>query len=311
MARKLGRVTAVGALLTAYDEQMRGMLPTPPAGVRYERDGPLLRVVGEYRGYISGPRDVGIRGAELDRLIARQRDYFAGRGEAVEWATRAHDEPGDLTARLRAAGFVPEEQQTVLIGLTAELATSPALPDDVVLRWVTADADMRRIAAMESAVWGKDWSWLGENLIGLVAAAPDDIAVLAAEAGGEVVSAAWLVFFRPGGDGFARLLGGSTLPGWRGRGIYRALVTARAQRAAARGVKYLQVYASDDSAPILRRLGFRAVTTTTAYVWTPRQAEQGAGALCPRRSHWLACKATRPPRSRVSAAFRIFVAGGA
>jgi GNAT superfamily N-acetyltransferase len=145
------------------------------------------------------------------------------------------------------------------------------LPGGVVLRWVTADADMRRIAALESAVWGQDWSWLGENLIGRIAAAPDDIAVVAAEAGGEVVCAAWLAFFPPGPDSFARLLGGSTLPQWRGRGIYRALVAARAQRAAARSVKYLQVYASGDSAPILRRLGFRAVTTTTAYVWTPPQ----------------------------------------
>ena len=139
------------------------------------------------------------------------------------------------------------------------------------LRWVTADADMRRIAAMQSAVWGQDWSWLGEHLIGQIAAAGDDIAVVAAEAGGEVVSAAWAAFFEPGAGGFARLLGGSTLPRWRGRGIYRALVAVRAQRAAARGVEYLQVEASDDSAPMLRRLGFRAVTTTTTYVWTPPQ----------------------------------------
>jgi len=140
-----------------------------------------------------------------------------------------------------------------------------------VLRWVTADADMRRIAAMQSAVWGQDWSWLGEHLIAQIAAAPDDIAVVAAEAGGDVVAAAWLAFFEPGAGSFARLLGGSTLPRWRGRGIYRALVAARAQRGAARGVTYLQVDASDDSAPILRRLGFRAVTTTTTYVWTPPQ----------------------------------------
>jgi len=271
VARKVAPVTTVDALLAVYDRQMRGVQPKPPAGVRYERDGPLLRVVGEDRGYISGPRDVGVSGADLDRLIARQRDYFAGRGEAVAWQTRAHDEPADIAARLRAAGFVPEEEQTVLIGLTAELATAPVPPGGVVLRWVTADEDMRRIAAMESAVWGQDWSWLGENLIGRIAAAPDDIAVVAAEAGGDVVCAAWLAFFPPGADSFARLLGGSTLPQWRGRGIYRALVAARAQRAAARSVKYLQVYASDDSAPILRRLGFRAVTTTTAYVWTPPQ----------------------------------------
>lgn len=226
MVRKVGPVTTVGALLAAYDEQMRGAPPSPPAGVRYERDGPLLRVVGHFRGWIAAPRDVGVEGAELDQLIARQRDYFAGRGGTVEWKTHGHDEPADLTGRLRAAGFVPEEQETVLIGLTAEMATAPALPAGVILRQVTADADMRRIAEMESAVWDQDWSWLAGDLIGQVTTAPDDIAVMAAEAGGEVVSAAWLIF-TPGTD-FAGLWGGSTLPGWRGRGIYRALVAARA-----------------------------------------------------------------------------------
>lgn len=82
-----------------------------------------------------------------------------------------------------------------------------------------------------------------------------------------VVSAAWIVFY-PGTE-FAGLWGGSTLAAWRGRGLYRALIAARARLAVARGVRYLQVDASDDSAPILRRLGFRAVTTTTAYVWAP------------------------------------------
>jgi len=271
VARKVTTVATVDALLAVYDRHMRGLEPKPPAGVRYERDGPLLRAVGVRRGYISGPRDVGVTGAELDRLIARQRDYFAGRGQAVAWQTRAHDEPADLPARLRAAGFAAGEERTVLIGLAAELATAPVVPGGVALRWVTADSDMHRIAALQSAVWGQDWGWLGEDLIRRIAAAPDDIAVLAAEAGGEVVSAAWLAFFQPGADSFARLLGGSTLPQWRGRGIYRALVAARAQRAAARSVRYLQVDASDDSAPILRRLGFRAVTTTTAYMWTPPQ----------------------------------------
>ena len=264
-------MATVDALLAVYDRHMRGLEPKPPAGVRYEQDGSLLRAVGVRRGYISGPRDLGVTGAELDRLIARQRDYFAGLGQAVAWQTRAHDEPADLTARLRTAGFAAGKERTVLIGLTAELATAPVVPGGVALRWVTADGDMHRIAALQSAVWGQDWSWLGENLISRIAAAPDDIAVLAAEAGGEVVSAAWLAFFQPGADSFARLLGGSTLPQWRGRGIYRALVAARAQRAAAHSVKYLQVDASDDSAPILRRLGFRAVTTTTEYVWTPPQ----------------------------------------
>ncbi|WP_406100073.1 GNAT family N-acetyltransferase [Streptomyces sp. NBC_01013] len=246
---------------------MRGAAPNPPAGVHYERDGELLRVVGQFRGFVTTPPDVGVRGTELDQLIARQCAYFAARGEAVEWKTRGHDRPADLPDRLLAAGFVPEERETVLIGRADELAADPVLPDGVTLRQVTADADLRRIAAMESEVWGQDLSRLGEDLIGRVATAPDEIAVFVAEAGDEVVSAAWLVSRT--GTSFAGLWGGSTLAPWRGRGIYRALVAVRAKLAAARGARHLQVDASDDSAPILRRLGFHAVTTTTPYIWTP------------------------------------------
>lgn len=261
-------VTDTEILLAAYDDRMRGAPPTPPAGVTYEQDGPLLRIVGGFRGLVSGPRSLGVHGAELDRLIARQRDYFAARGEAVEWKTRSHDDPADLIDRLRGAGFVPEEQETVLVGRAADMAVrQPVLPEGVTLRRVTADADMRRIAAMESVVWGQDWSWLADDLIGRVASAPDEIAVYVAEADGEVVSAAWLAFRE--GTEFASLWGGSTLAGWRGRGIYRALVATRAALAVTRGVDYLHVDASDDSAPILRRLGFKAVTTTTPYVWSP------------------------------------------
>jgi len=255
------------ALLAAFDEQARTESSAPPAGVWYEPDGPLLRMVGEERGFISAPRDTGARGAELDQLIARQRDYFAARGEAVEWKTYDYDEPADLPARLLAAGFMPEDTETVVVALAADIAAEPVLPPGVALRQVTADADMRRIAAMESQVWDEDRSWTGEHLIRELAATPGDLIVLTAEAGSQVVSAGWLRF-QPGTQ-FAGLWGGATLSEWRGRGIYRALVARRAQLAAARGSRYLQVDASSDSAPILRRLGFQPIATTTPYVWTP------------------------------------------
>jgi predicted acetyltransferase len=65
------------------------------------------------------------------------------------------------------------------------------------------------------------------------------------------------------------LLGGATLPDWRGRGLYRAMVAARAREAAARGVPLLHVDASPASAPILRRCGFHEITTSTHYQWAP------------------------------------------
>ena len=256
--------------LAAFDEQTRVAPALLPHGVEAEWDGPLLRITGEHRGLVGLAPGARVEGGDLDRLIARQRDLFAARGEAVEWKAYGHDLPADLPERLCAAGFVPEERETVMVGLAAELAVDAPPPDGVVLRRVTDAADLRRIADLKSAVWGDDGSWLVEHLGGLITAAADDVVVMTAEGGGEVVSAAWVEFV-PGTD-FAGLWGGSTLPAWRGRGIYRALVAARARLAVGRGTRFLQVDASDDSAPILRRLGLRPVTTTTPFVWTPDDA---------------------------------------
>ena len=57
----------------------------------------------------------------------------------------------------------------------------------------------------------------------------------------------------------AILMGGATLPGLRGRGVYTALVHARWNDAVARGTPCLTVAAGAMSAPILRRIGFRQV----------------------------------------------------
>jgi ribosomal protein S18 acetylase RimI-like enzyme len=86
--------------------------------------------------------------------------------------------------------------------------------------------------------------------------------------GWRVISAGWIRF---GADRtFGTIWGGATDPGFRRRGIYEALVTYRAQVAARRGRNLLQVDASDDSRPILERLGFVALTTTTPFVFDPR-----------------------------------------
>ncbi|HEY3958064.1 MAG TPA: hypothetical protein VGM53_32260 [Streptosporangiaceae bacterium] len=164
---------------------------------------------------------------------------------------------------------MPEDQETVVIGVAADMASSPVLPDGTTLREVTTDADLHAIAGLETSVWGEDLSWMGRELIARRVTDPGAVMFFAVtdDATGQVVSAAWTIFY-PGTD-FGYLAGGSTLAPWRRRGIYRALVAVRAQRAAARGTRYVMVDASSDSAPILRRLGFRAVTTTTPYVWTP------------------------------------------
>jgi GNAT superfamily N-acetyltransferase len=256
----------VARLLLAYDEQLRG--GSESADVPTSTDGPVIRVEYPQRGFVSYRSLKGLDDAEVDALIARQRDYFAAKGQPVEWKLRGHDLPADLPDRLRAAGFEPEDQETVLIAESADIVDRLAgrdSVDGVTIRLVTDRADFERIAAMESTVWGEDWSWLTDDLVRRHATGLTDIYV--AEADGVVVSAAWAVYKE--NTEFTGLWGGSTLAEWRGKGIYKALVAVRAARAVAQGYKYLHVDASDDSSPILQRLGFLAVTTTTPYVFTP------------------------------------------
>lgn len=255
------------ALLRAYDEQARPAESRDLApGLYAETDGPIVRVVGDRQGFVNPPVDLGVTGAELYALIKRQQDFFAARGQSLEWKTRAHDQPAEVFDRLRAAGFVPQDTETVLVGLAEDIADeNPPLPDGVELREITDEAGFRQIAEMESEVWSEDHSHLGPKLAREVAAGL--FTVYAAIADERVVSTAWAEF-KPGIE-FAGIWGGATLARWRGRGIYRALLAKRGWLAVQRGYRYLQIDASKDSEPIVARLGFTEVTTTTPYVWTP------------------------------------------
>jgi GNAT superfamily N-acetyltransferase len=258
-------------LLAAYDAQVRDHVPDPlPRGVTVERDGPLLRYVGlAGRGFVLYRDLGGLEGADLDELIARQVRVFAKRGKAFEWKLHGHDRPVDLAQRLSAAGFVPEDTETIVIAPVADIAGDARLPVGVSLREVTSRVDFERIAALEQAVWGDEdqQTWLVEMLESEHAVDPEALTVVVAEAGELVVCAAWIRFER--GTEFATLWGGATLPEWRRRGIYRATVAYRATLAASHGFHYLETDASDNSRPILEQLGFIAVTTTTPYVWRP------------------------------------------
>ena len=263
----------VAELLDAFDAQLRDRVSGRlPHGVHVERDGPLLRVRGLQNGGFVLYRDLGgLESADLDELIARQLHVFGERGERFEWKVYGHDLPADLPQRLRAAGFVPEDVETVVIATVAEVAGRPVLPAGVALREVSDRADFDRIADLQQAIWQDDgYSLLLEELWAERAVDPEALSVVAAEAGSEIVCAAWVRFEQ--GTEFATLWGGGTLPAWRRRGIYRAIVLYRAGLAAERGFRFVSVDASDDSRPILERLGFVAVTTTTPFVWSPPTA---------------------------------------
>jgi GNAT superfamily N-acetyltransferase len=168
--------------------------------------------------------------------------------------------------------------EAFVVAGTAQIvdALGPAeaiLPAGVRLVPVTDEAGVDLLIQVRERVFGPDdderWR---DTLIRQLRSGPAGTMVVAM-AGDEPVSSA-RIDLCPGTD-FAGLWGGGTLPQWRGRGIYRALVAYRARLAAAHGYRYLQVDASPQSRPILERLGFACLAVTTPYVWSP--GERAAG----------------------------------
>ena len=251
-------------LLALFDRQMRRDAPADP-GCRIERTGQVVRQTADGSGWTAVIWSQ-LDEAGADAAIAQQVAHFRADRREFEWKLYSHDRPADLGARLAAAGFTAGPAETLM---AAPVAGPPDVgpPPGVVLEAVTDAAGVELFVQAQSRAFGRPDDRARTWLCELLETAPERTVLVVALAGGVPVSAARMDL-HPGTE-FASLWGGGTVPGWRGRGVYRALVAHRARIAAARGYRYLQVDASDLSRPVLERLGFAALSTTTPYTFPP------------------------------------------
>ncbi len=196
-----------------------------------------LLVEDGWAGVLWPPAD-----GDVEPLVERLR----GLTGHVEWKYFSHDGPA-LRERLHAAGLVPEAEETVVVTATASLPPPPAGVD---LR-----EEPEAFSELAAQVFGRPVP-LPANAIAVVACVE-----------GRPVSGG-RVDLEPGVE-FAGLFGGATLAAFRGRGLYRATVARRAELARERGYRWLYAEALPSSRPILERLGFTAITSTTPYVFPP------------------------------------------
>jgi GNAT superfamily N-acetyltransferase len=261
----------IDAVRTAFDEQIRRKAEPDEPGAVVEADEGVLRWVapGSETSCIIWS---ALTDSTADTVIAAQKKYFMARGTAVEWKYYDYDQPADLPARLVAAGFEPDDDEMMLVAQTSAIDSRVVLPDGIRLAPVTDEAGLAALLRVGDLAFGEHRSpELGDRLRGQLSS--QEIQMVVAMAGDEPVSAARIEFVS--GTDFAGLWGGGTVPAWRGKGIFRALVAYRAGLAAERGYRYLQVDALPTSRPILQRLGFEPVARTTPYVFTPASAQAG------------------------------------
>lgn len=159
-----------------------------------------------------------------------------------------------------------------MVARIQDLPTVVALPEGVRLRPVTDSAGVDLVADVHEQAFGTSSTRLRQRPLDRLTQKPEAVSMVVAMAGDLPMCSARMEL-NPGTE-FAGLWGGGTVTAWRGRGIYRALVAHRARIAADLGYRYLQVDATDQSRPILQRLGFALLSTTTPYLYRPPNDRQ-------------------------------------
>ena len=258
-------------LLAAYDAQLRGRVPEQlPEGEVAERDGPLVRFYGGPggQGWVLYRDLGGLEGAALDELIARQVAFFAGRGERFEWKHHGHDLPADLPERLRAHGLRARghRDDRDRAGGRDRRRAGPARGRHAArghgarrLRADRGDGDARSGATSTS--WLPDMLESERPSTRTRSRSSSRRPARPSSAPPGSGSSRARSSRRSGAARRSRTGAARHLPGHR-------RVPREPRRSSAASV-YLETDASDDSNPILQRLGFVPVTTTTPYIWKP------------------------------------------
>ncbi len=188
---------------------------------------------------------------EADAAIDAAVDEYRRLGIAFRWPVAPGSKPDDLAERLARRGLVG----STVRGMARSTAEPPAAPTGAVVEQVDeANADLFMSVMAEG--WDSDPDEL-EAVQRAIFAQPERLhrLFLARWKGEPAAVASYVAFPRS-----AYLLGGVTLPRFRGAGLYRALVAARMRDAAARGLTLATSQAREGtSAPILERMGFRTI----------------------------------------------------
>jgi hypothetical protein len=147
-------------------------------------------------------------------------------GEVFEWKVYSHDQPSDLLTRLRGRGFKIGEEEALMVLDLHELPTRlrASAPEGITVRMVTNDLGISHFLVLEAAIWGRSTTTREFLLSSLSDQLQRNLAFVA------------YADHDPIGFGrvsvspqscFAGLWSGSVLSDFRGRGVYRALLSAR------------------------------------------------------------------------------------
>ncbi len=244
-------------LQTRYAETMRRNTQVPgmvreeaPHVVRYTTHHGSLRYVLWH----------DIPAAQLFHVVAREIAAAQKVAGALCWRIHADDNPPGLPDYLKSLGFVLEppalqhfiSPQELLENLALRLASRPS---PLRARELTRPEEL----ACYLPIWNEAFpdsenARYVDDYMRSMRAGERGARYFAAFDGGQAVGSGTLV--HPAGSPMALLTSGAMRKNWQQQGGYHALLKARAEAAIDAGISTLCVDASEESAPILQKLGF-------------------------------------------------------
>lgn len=230
--------------------------------------GPIVRRRGADHSWHS-VEALSLTADGADDIISREIEHHRRAGVPFEWKVYSYDSPPDLVEKLSSRGFYVGPREAVMVydllyglpmeSLGAGRGDGPAPTSGVALAGTGSAVQTFREVAEK--VFGKNYQFTTLQLLAeLEAGSTDHQAFVSYEP--DRVPAAIGRLYTHADSAFGGLYGGGTLPAFRGRGHYFALVRERARRAIALGAQYLIVDALPTSRPILERLGFQRLADT-------------------------------------------------
>jgi hypothetical protein len=224
-----------------------------------ERPGWYQVITPSSGSSVSNEVVLSVLGADAEQVVRRTIREYADAGVAFKWQVVPQTEPADLGAILERYGFTWIDIRGMAI--TTQGATLPAITVEPV-----TPATLREYYDAFARGWGPTGfsiadpdAWLADHA--RVIAAGTHAMYLARIAGQAAGTAG--TCFKPR-SGY--LVGGNVVEEHRGRGVYRALVTARLHALAARGIPLAVTQARElTSAPMLEHMGFETVCRGRVY----------------------------------------------
>jgi hypothetical protein len=202
-----------------------------------------------------------------DVVILKEAAHYRALASEVEWKVYQHDSPSDLLQRLERHGFEAGLRETVLVlDLQNHVSWIEAPSAYQVTRIEDAnEVDLYRQAAEE--IFEKDHEFTARELLSSIRRrSTRHRGYMVIE---ENTAASIGRLDSHPQSAFGGMYEGGTLEQYRGRGMYRATVAARARDAIKLGARYLLVDALPTSRPILERLGFVRLTDTWPCILKP------------------------------------------